>query len=40
MVGDLRVFGTELEHEAFDKVMGSEMDKVRGGKAVDGDDGK
>ena len=40
VVGDPRVFGTELEHKAFDKAMGSEMDKVRGSKAVDGDDGK
>jgi len=36
VVGDPRIFGTELEHEA----MGSEMDKVRGGEAVDGDDGE
>ena len=40
VVGDPRIFGTELEHEAFDEAVGSEMDKVRGGEAVDGDDGE
>ena len=40
VVGNPRVFSMELEHKAFDKAMGSEMDKVRGSKAVDGDNGK